>query len=210
MTAVLNLDGSKLFIIASALYPEVTEEDKVRVFDTNTNQVTDSIQLNGGAVGVLSSPDYQSLYIATPAGPDYMDISISNIDVLNMSDYSIEQITTPEPPIVITSSPATTTDIADMTVGVVLGVADGASGTATGDGASNILAETGIMQVSSILLVGVILSVLLYTYVDFRKHRKPLLEMDSSARYTYTYAHHIKTVTIPLMRYRISVSVRKT
>ncbi|MCA9330349.1 hypothetical protein KDA11_06880, partial [Candidatus Saccharibacteria bacterium] len=68
MTAVLNIDGSKLFITSSALDPEATEVDKVRVFDTNNNTITDSIQLHGGAVGVLSSPDYQSLYIATPAG----------------------------------------------------------------------------------------------------------------------------------------------
>lgn len=50
---------------------------------------------------------------------------------------------------------------------------------------------------------------LLYTYMDYRKHRKPLVDADPQAEQTYTYQHHVKTVTVPLLKYRVQISVNR-
>ncbi len=68
------------------------------------------------------------------------------------------------------------------------------------------LAKTGVAIVSSVVLGGILLLAMTYTYIDYRRHRKPLVEADPYARQTYTYQHHIRTVTIPLLRYRVHIS----
>lgn len=59
------------------------------------------------------------------------------------------------------------------------------------------------------LVIGgvILISVILYTYSDYRKHRKPLVQADPYASHTYTYGHHISSVTIPLMKYRLHISL---
>jgi len=60
------------------------------------------------------------------------------------------------------------------------------------------------------ILVGVILfGLLVYIYSDYRKHKKPLVEADPIANQTYTLSHHISTVSIPLLRYRLSISLHR-
>ncbi len=74
---------------------------------------------------------------------------------------------------------------------------------------SGMLANTGVIAallsiIGSLLIVGAV-----YTYADYRKHKKPLLEADPLLANGYTYWHHLKMVTIPLVRYRVSVIVEK-
>lgn len=71
----------------------------------------------------------------------------------------------------------------------------------------NTLAVTGITPVSTLLLLGIILAIGTYTYLDYRKYKKPLTDADPSVRYSYT--HHIKVVSLPLFRYRLSFSTSK-
>ncbi len=68
------------------------------------------------------------------------------------------------------------------------------------------LAKTGIAVVSASAVGVVLLVVMAYTYFDYRRHRKPLVEADPFARQTYTYGHHISTVTLPLLKYRVHIS----
>jgi hypothetical protein len=46
-----------------------------------------------------------------------------------------------------------------------------------------------------------------YVVWDWRRHRKPLVEQDPTVRYTIW--HHLRVVTIPLFKYRISFVVSK-
>ena len=70
------------------------------------------------------------------------------------------------------------------------------------------LANTGITTVSSTLLLGIIFGSLAYTIYDYRRHKKPLVAEDEHVR--YTYLHHLKVVTVPLLRYRLSVQLERT
>lgn len=78
--------------------------------------------------------------------------------------------------------------------------------TTTTPAAGGTLAETGI-AVSVTLLLGLILGSLAYVYYDYRRHKKPLQAQDPSVR--YTLLHHVKVVTLPLLRYRVSFSVSR-
>ena len=69
------------------------------------------------------------------------------------------------------------------------------------------LAETGIIAVSTTMLLGLMLGSLAYAYVDYRKHKGPLQAIDTTVR--YTFAHHVKVVTIPLLKYRLQLQVEK-
>lgn len=69
------------------------------------------------------------------------------------------------------------------------------------------LANTGIRMIPPIILGLIVFGIIIYTYSDFRKHRKPLVQADPYARHTYTYGHHISSVTIPLLRYRLHISL---
>lgn len=71
------------------------------------------------------------------------------------------------------------------------------------------LAETGVVMISVGLLALIILSVVLYTYMDYRHHRKPLAQADVGAAIPYTFSHHVRVVTIPLLRYRLSITLKK-
>lgn len=71
---------------------------------------------------------------------------------------------------------------------------------------ASILPETGVpywfLPVPLALLFTAI-----YVIYDWRRHRKPLVEQDPSVRYTIW--HHLRVVTIPLFKYRISFVVSK-
>lgn len=55
-------------------------------------------------------------------------------------------------------------------------------------------------------MIGVILFVVLVLFlglfVQYRKHKKPLLAIDPNVHYSLT--HHVKMVTLPTLRYRFS------
>lgn len=58
------------------------------------------------------------------------------------------------------------------------------------------------------VVVVVSLSLLLaYVYRDYRRHKKPLETVDPHV--AYSLAHHVRVVTIPILKYRVRVSVEK-
>ena len=66
------------------------------------------------------------------------------------------------------------------------------------------------MIILAIVALSTILVVLFaITYRDYKRHRKPLAQMDSGAGRQYTYIHHMKVVSFPMLRYRFSISVQK-
>lgn len=75
------------------------------------------------------------------------------------------------------------------------------------DGSDGELANTGVLSGLAIALGAVMVFVAISTYIDYRRHRRPLYEEDPDV--DYTYLHHIKVVTIPLAKYRISVTLQR-
>ncbi len=71
------------------------------------------------------------------------------------------------------------------------------------------LANTGIITALAVPVGFVLVAGGLYTYIDYRKHKKPLTKMDPKLAKQYTYWHHLKVVTIPLSKYRLRVLVEK-
>lgn len=75
------------------------------------------------------------------------------------------------------------------------------------------LVRTGFTTVIPALIALSIIGASIYTYVDYRKHRKPLEEVDRELNTTiakqYTFWHHLKVVTIPLAKYRITIRLEK-
>lgn len=78
--------------------------------------------------------------------------------------------------------------------------------TAAVEGSSGSLAETGVTILLVILLFIFVISTATI-YVDYRRHKKPLLIADPHIK--YTFSHHIRVVTLPLFRYRVSIRLSK-
>lgn len=74
---------------------------------------------------------------------------------------------------------------------------------------SGVLANTGLLAGLGSLVGFVMLAVVVYTYNDYRKHKKPLTEIEPTLAKQYTYWHHLKVVTVPLLRYRLQIRVEK-
>ncbi len=89
-------------------------------------------------------------------------------------------------------------------VGAYQGTILAASTTNTGAGQ---LAKTGVFVALASPLGLFLIAAVIYSYYDYRRHKQPLLEVDPNAN--YSYFHHLKVVSIPLVRYRLSVSVDK-
>ena len=66
-----------------------------------------------------------------------------------------------------------------------------------------------LLVIIGLVLLALLLLLFIYTYADYRKHRKPLVEADPSIGDRYTYQHHIKTVSVPLLKYRINISINR-
>ena len=69
------------------------------------------------------------------------------------------------------------------------------------------LAETGAVTISAGVVSIVFLLFILYIYMDYRKHKAPLKEIDPMV--DYTFMHHIKVVTLPIFRYRLQARIQK-
>lgn len=89
-------------------------------------------------------------------------------------------------------------------VGAYQGSLLAASTTNSGGGT---LANTGAIAISSAVLIGLIVITLGFIYRDYRRHRKPLAAVDPDV--SYSFLHHVRVVTIPLFRYRMSIKVTK-
>ncbi|MCA9342387.1 hypothetical protein KC950_00020 [Candidatus Saccharibacteria bacterium] len=61
----------------------------------------------------------------------------------------------------------------------------------------------GVILITAIIVAFVVGSLAMYTRLDFKRHKEPLKQIDPNVR--YTYIHHVKVVTIPLFKYRISL-----
>ena len=69
------------------------------------------------------------------------------------------------------------------------------------------LAQTGALTGFLILSGLLLLSLTAWSYIDYRRHKKPLKQ--ASAKVKYTFWHHLKVVSFPLLRYRLSISIYK-
>lgn len=67
------------------------------------------------------------------------------------------------------------------------------------------LAETGLLLALAIPAGVILLAIAIYTYIDYRRHRRPLVQADPKAKYSFW--HHIHVVSLPLLRYRLSINV---
>ncbi len=74
----------------------------------------------------------------------------------------------------------------------------------------SLLTNTGDFILVAIPIgTALIIATVIVTYVDYRKHKKPLLDINRDLAKSYTYWHHLKTVTIPLFSYRLSFAFEK-
>lgn len=67
------------------------------------------------------------------------------------------------------------------------------------------LAKTGVFVALASPIGLFLIAAVIYSFYDYRRHKQPLLAVDPNAN--YSYFHHIKVVSVPLVRYRLSVSV---
>lgn len=183
----ITFDSKKIYTFVPAP-SSLPDADKIRVLDAGNGALLSTIQLQSGAVGFLQSPDFQKLYVATP---NY-DLSEHNIDIVDLSDNSVDHNPLDEAATFVSSN-GSAQDIADVNITVVLGV-------------KTTLANTGARAVSATLLLGTIIGSSSYIYYDYRRHKKPLLIEDPNVH--YSLMHHVKVVTLPIMRYRLSIAVQ--
>mgnify|MGYP002399978275 CR=1 FL=1 len=198
---ILTLDNARLYMTSSAASPNSAGfADKLFVYDTTTGQQLKTVNLTGGALGIAQSPDGQHIYAATPGTFNHTGIDI--VDIYN--DDSITTIDTGDEivPVVITS-PASAA-ITNVNLSVVLGVS---TATAVNSGSSAQLAKTGAFVALASPIGLFLVGAAIYTYTDYRRHKLPLTEAAADAN--YSYFHHLKVVTIPLARYRLSVGVER-
>lgn len=75
------------------------------------------------------------------------------------------------------------------------------------------LVNTGLLAIVPTLLAVMVSVIAIYTYTDYRRHKRPLLEADkelnSNTAEQYTYWHHMKLVVIPLAKYRLSIRLER-
>lgn len=192
--AVLSLDNSKIYAASSSGIPNNSYSDKIFVLNPSNGQFTTNIQLAAGALGIFQSPDGQNLYVATPGA--FNSTGIDKIDTLT---NAVEHIDTGnEVAAAVTFSVSTAATVAEVNLSVVLGVATASTPVSQ-------LAKTGVFvalasPVGLLLIAGTV-----FTYYDYRRHKQPLLAVDDSVQ--YSYFHHLKVVSLPVMKYRFSVGL---
>ncbi len=197
---ILNGDNSKLYLASTAAQgwggTPNTASDKIYVHGADNGTLDTSVQMTEGVVGIAQSPDLQHIYAATPGKS--IPLIGNGFDILDMLTNTKTHITTEEPLAFVTTQPR----VAELAVGnvtVVLGVKTAGS-----------LANTGALAISSTLLAGIIIATFAYTYWDYRRHKQPLVADNPDAQHTYTYLHHVRVVTIPLLKYRVNVSFARS
>lgn len=75
------------------------------------------------------------------------------------------------------------------------------------------LVNTGALTFVSTFLALAIIAMVVFTYVDYRKHKAPIAVNDRETKQRfasqYTYLHHLKVVTFPTLHYRFTIIVEK-
>lgn len=194
VTAALSLDNKRMFVSNLTGSPD---RAKMRVINTDDGSIITTIDLTAGVLGFLATPDFQKVIIATPENLSTSAFDVENIDVIDTNDYSKTSVVTDGFPTTVTFLPS---QVAETSVDVafVLGASTPTAGT---------LAETGVATISGSVLVGILLISLIFLYRDYLRHRRPLAAIDPNVR--YTFAHHIRVVSIPLARYRLTFKFEK-
>ena len=74
----------------------------------------------------------------------------------------------------------------------------------------SLLANTGDFIIIAIPIgTALIIATVIVTYIDYRNHKRPLIQADKDLAKSYNYWHHLRTVTIPLFSYRFSFAFEK-
>lgn len=69
------------------------------------------------------------------------------------------------------------------------------------------LAQTGMITAIAVLAGTLMLSLTIWTIIDYRRHKRPLEEANKTIKYSFW--HHLKVVSIPLLRYRLAINLYK-
>jgi hypothetical protein len=195
-SGAITLDNKKLYLIGTYAGDGSSDSDKIKVLSTENGSTLSTIQLSGGGLGFLPTSDFQKIYASIPGDP----IGTQIIDVIDPITDTIEaSIPTDGFPGPLGTNPTQDAE-ATIQVSFVLG--------ATTSTATQKLAETGAIGISSILLIGIIIAITSYLYIDYRAHKKPLRAEDPNVK--YTFLHHIRVVSMPRLKYRVAVSKRST
>ena len=189
----VSLDNKRLYVNSQIGTPS---SNSLYVIDANSGTVSSTIALGGAPLAVFPTPDNQKIFLAIPniAG-DSLQQFIKVIDT--QSNTVADTLTLDDVPLAVLVNRASAS-IASTQVNFVLG----ASTTAT---TIQKLAETGAIGISSTLLIGIIIAVTSYLYLDYRAHKKPLKAEDPHVK--YTFLHHIRVVSMPRFKYRVAVTV---
>lgn len=71
------------------------------------------------------------------------------------------------------------------------------------------LAATGMYALPLVVVALALIIGGIASYIDYRKHKKILKKSFNGHAKKYTYWHHLKVVSIPLMKYRITITLDK-
>ncbi|MDQ5886029.1 MAG: hypothetical protein QG628_426, partial [Patescibacteria group bacterium] len=192
-TGALSLDNKRLYF--SSLFG-TADSNKFRVVNVSDGSEIITKTMTTGVLGILPTSDFQKIYASTPGN----DFNTQNIDIMDTTTYDVTSVATNGVPGAVSTLPTETSEAA-VQVAFILGATTPISTT------SGTLAETGVLLISSVLLTIIILATTIYLYVDYRKHKKPLVEINPNVH--YTFAHHVRMVNIPLLKYRLTFSVEK-
>ena len=193
-TGAFNIDHTLLYLNKSAAFDNSPDSSKIEVIEPSTGQHVKTLTTTHGVLAFFQSPDFRHIYAATP-GPGFDQTGYDIIDTYN---DEIEHITTSSPVFAITAN-TTAATLSNVNVAVVLGVKSAAATTA------GTLAKTGVFVALATPVGLFLVAATLYTYLDYRKHKTPLTEASSDVN--YSYFHHLKVVSLPLAKYRLSIGV---
>lgn len=74
---------------------------------------------------------------------------------------------------------------------------------AQGDGGLSV----GVLIITAFVIAVPLLITVVWLKADYSRHKRPLQEIDPNVNYTFW--HHIRVVTIPLLSYRVSFYISK-
>lgn len=72
--------------------------------------------------------------------------------------------------------------------------------------------KDGGLSVGALVTTAIVIAIpltvtVVWLKVDYNRHKRPLRDIDPNVHYTFW--HHIKVVTIPLLSYRITFMIQK-
>lgn len=69
------------------------------------------------------------------------------------------------------------------------------------------LVESGMITTIIIFIGILMIELTIWAYVDYRHHKRPLQTIDPNVKYSFW--HHLHVVSLPLIKYRLSISIDK-